>query len=210
MRATVEGKHEEELTLTMQSVSDTPERDQVPSEVLYAECDSPIGPLQLASDGRAITALYMNPQRHAPPDRHRWRAVSAESVPVLRDGLRQLAEYFEGARRAFTLPLALVGTVMQQRVWMALRDIPFGETVSYGTIARRIGHPAASRAVGAANGRNPIAIIVPCHRVIGADGSLTGFGGGLDRKRWLLTHEARVRGTAGEGDAAWGDLFSVR
>jgi methylated-DNA-[protein]-cysteine S-methyltransferase len=102
---------------------------------------------------------------------------------------RQLKEYFAGKRREFALPLRLDGTEFQQRVWGELTKIPFGETRSYGQLAKRLNNPNGSRAVGLANGRNPIAIIVPCHRVIGADGSLTGYGGGLPRKRWLLAHE---------------------
>jgi methylated-DNA-[protein]-cysteine S-methyltransferase len=102
---------------------------------------------------------------------------------------RQLKEYFAGTRRKFDLRLRMQGTDFQQRVWRTLTEIPYGETWSYGQLAKHIGSPNASRAVGLANGRNPIAVIVPCHRVIGADGSLTGFGGGLPRKRWLLTHE---------------------
>jgi O-6-methylguanine DNA methyltransferase len=108
----------------------------------------------------------------------------------LRAAAEQLDQYFAGARRRFDLPLDLPGTPFQQRVWQALSEIPFGETLSYGQLAARIGKPGAARAVGLANNRNPISIIVPCHRVIGADGSLTGYGGGLDRKRWLLAHEA--------------------
>jgi methylated-DNA-[protein]-cysteine S-methyltransferase len=107
----------------------------------------------------------------------------------LGEAVRQLSEYFAGTRRTFHLPLRLQGTEFQQRVWRELTEIPYGETWSYGQLARRIGNPNASRAVGLANGRNPISILVPCHRVIGADGSLTGYGGGLERKQWLLAHE---------------------
>jgi methylated-DNA-[protein]-cysteine S-methyltransferase len=105
----------------------------------------------------------------------------------------QLQDYFAGALRKFDLPLSLEGTDFQKRVWAGLLEIPFGETVSYGELARSVGRPSASRAVGMANGRNPIAVIVPCHRVIGASGSLVGYGGGLDRKVWLLQHEASHR-----------------
>ncbi|HMA45123.1 MAG TPA: methylated-DNA--[protein]-cysteine S-methyltransferase, partial [Gemmatimonadales bacterium] len=104
----------------------------------------------------------------------------------------QLDDYFARRRAVFDLPLAAAGTPFQQRVWRALRQIPFGATESYAGLARRLGAPAAARAVGAANGQNPIPIIVPCHRVIGADGDLTGFGGGLERKRWLLAHEGAI------------------
>ncbi|MPZ99425.1 MAG: methylated-DNA--[protein]-cysteine S-methyltransferase [Dehalococcoidia bacterium] len=105
------------------------------------------------------------------------------------EATRQLREYFAGARDRFDLPLAPRGSEFQLRVWLALREIPPGATTSYGAIARAVGRPSASRAVGAANGQNPISIVVPCHRVIGASGALTGYGGGLDRKRWLLNHE---------------------
>ncbi len=106
---------------------------------------------------------------------------------------RQLSEYFSGRRTSFDLPLAPRGTAFQQRVWAELVAIPFGGRATYGELARRIGRPAASRAVGAANGANPIAIVIPCHRVVGSDGSLTGYGGGLPLKRWLLAHEAGAR-----------------
>src|SRR5690606_26543840 len=105
------------------------------------------------------------------------------------DAARQLREYFEGARTTFDLPLAAHGSEFQRRVWATLMEIPAGETRSYGWVAERIGRPSASRAVGAANGQNPIVIVVPCHRVVGANGTLTGYGGGLQRKRWLLEHE---------------------
>jgi methylated-DNA-[protein]-cysteine S-methyltransferase len=145
--------------------------------------DSPLGPLVLAARGEALVGLHL-PGSAAPAP-----AGTPRATPVLARAAAQLAEYFGGSRRAFDLPLAADGTPFQQAVWAALRTIPFGATWSYGALARRIGQPAASRAVGAANRRNPIAIIIPCHRVIGADGSLTGFGGGLTAKRFLLAHE---------------------
>lgn len=148
---------------------------------------SPIGPLRLVAGIDAITHLYLPP--HDEP-----AAVREGSTPLLERAAAQLAEYFAGERREFELPLEPRGTGFQERVWSALLAIPFGETRSYGEQARAIGRPAASRAVGAANGRNPIAIIVPCHRVIGSNGSLTGFGGGLPAKKWLLDHERRVAG----------------
>ncbi|MEP6769217.1 MAG: methylated-DNA--[protein]-cysteine S-methyltransferase [Acidobacteriota bacterium] len=113
------------------------------------------------------------------------------------DVRRQLAEYFEGQRTSFDLPLAPAGTVFQRRVWEELVRIPFGERLTYGELARRLGRPAAFRAVGAANGANPIAIVIPCHRVVGSDGSLTGYGGGLPLKRWLLDHEGGRRKAEG-------------
>lgn len=152
----------------------------------YGMLASPIGELMLISDGAAVTGLYMQNQKHAA---RRARAVRNEVK--LKRPLAQLKAYFAGDLRDFDLPLAAAGTPFQQRVWRALRDIPYGETISYGELARRIGQPTASRAVGLANGQNPISIVVPCHRVIGANGSLTGYGGGLERKRWLLAHEAK-------------------
>jgi methylated-DNA-[protein]-cysteine S-methyltransferase len=148
--------------------------------------DSPIGPLGLYADGDELVGLEL-PGRDPLPARE-------QRTPVLDRAATQLAEYFAGKRRAFDLPLAPRGTGFQERVWRALVAIPFGVTCSYGDLAQTIGRPSASRAVGAANGKNPIAIIVPCHRVIGANGTLTGYGGGLPIKRWLLDHEAKLAG----------------
>lgn len=155
--------------------------------VRYDLLDSPLGELLLTSNGRALTGLYMDPHRRGPQPAEDWRRDSA----ALRAAGQQLRAYFAGELFAFELPLEPIGTDFQRRVWRALCTIPYGETISYGDQARRAGNPAAARAVGAANGRNPISIVVPCHRVIGADGSLTGYGGGLERKRWLLAHERR-------------------
>jgi methylated-DNA-[protein]-cysteine S-methyltransferase len=148
--------------------------------------ESPIGRLLLTSDGTALTGLHMEPFRKA-QSTDGW--VEDITVGPLAPAVRQLREYFDGNRREFDLPLAFQGTAFQTRVWRELVGIPYGQTWSYGKLAKRIDKPSASRAVGLANGRNPIAILVPCHRVIGADGSLTGYGGGLERKRWLLAHE---------------------
>ena len=147
---------------------------------------SPIGRLLLTTDGTALTGLFMEPFRKAQTT-DGW----AEDIAVgpLAAAVRQLGEYFGGTRREFDLPLRSQGTPFQTRVWRELVEIPYGQTWSYGELAQRIDKPSASRAVGLANGRNPISIVVPCHRVIGADGSLTGYGGGLERKRWLLAHE---------------------
>jgi len=153
---------------------------------VFTHFQSPIGRLLLTSDGTALTGLYMEPS-HEAQSLGGW-SEDATAAPLTAT-LQQLSEYFAGARRVFDLPLRLEGTVFQQRVWRELTVIPYGETWSYGQLARRIGKPSASRAVGLANGRNPISILVPCHRVIGADGSLTGYGGGLERKQWLLAHE---------------------
>jgi methylated-DNA-[protein]-cysteine S-methyltransferase len=157
--------------------------------MLYCTVDSPIGELLLAGDGKALRLLHMQAG-----DRHRIRAQPGwtRSEGQFAPAKAQLEEYFEGRRRRFDLPLEPDGSPFELAVWRALVDIPYGETVSYGEIAARIGRPGAARAVGVANARNPIAVIVPCHRVIGADGSLTGYGGGLERKRLLLDLEAGI------------------
>ncbi len=148
--------------------------------------ESPVGPLSLVSDGRALVTLAFAGQAH--PVRLIEEAEPGSDA-VLDAARGQLDAYFKGGIKRFDLPLAPRGTPFQERVWAALREIPYGETRSYGDVAAAVGAPRAVRAVGGANGSNPIAIIVPCHRVIGANGTLTGFGGGLDRKRFLLTHE---------------------
>jgi methylated-DNA-[protein]-cysteine S-methyltransferase len=153
----------------------------------FCYIESPIGRLLLSADAQALTGLYMGSPSKQPDLRKEWHEDPAAGVLPL--AARQLKEYFAGTRRKFDLPLHMNGTAFQQRVWRELTQIPFGATWSYGQLAKRIGNPNGSRAVGLANGRNPIAVIVPCHRVIGADGSLTGFGGGLPRKQWLLSHE---------------------
>jgi methylated-DNA-[protein]-cysteine S-methyltransferase len=153
----------------------------------FCYIDSPIGRLLLTCDDHALTGLYMEPEQA----RATGGGAQDASAAPLAAAARQLAEYFAGSRREFDLVLRLDGTVFQSRVWRELTKIPYGRTWSYGDLAKRIGKPSAPRAVGLANGRNPLSIVVPCHRVIGADGSLTGYGGGLPRKRWLLAHEAR-------------------
>lgn len=152
--------------------------------------ESPFQPLLLASDGQALTALYLASHRHGLAVPADW--VHDDNAAPFAAAREQLAAYFDGRLREFDLPLAPRGTPFQQRVWEALRQIPYGQTLSYGELARRIGHPAGARAVGLANGRNPVSIIVPCHRVIGADGRLVGYGGGLDCKQALLEFEANV------------------
>ncbi|MFE7298449.1 methylated-DNA--[protein]-cysteine S-methyltransferase [Streptomyces sp. NPDC057579] len=155
--------------------------------------DTPVGPLTLVADGDALSGLYMTDQRHRPPQETFGTPADPAEPPFART-IAQLRAYFRGELTTFDLPLALHGTPFQRRVWAALGTIPYGETLSYGQLAERLGNPAASRAVGLANGRNPIGIIVPCHRVVGANGSLTGYGGGLDRKRRLLTFERAADG----------------
>ncbi len=159
------------------------------SALLYTTIDSPIGELLLLGDGRALHGLYMQQGRRPVVLSPRWqREDGAFAEPV-----EQLCEYFAATRTSFDVPLAPHGTPFQLRVWRALQDIGYGETLSYGELARCVGQPSAARAVGMANGRNPIAVIVPCHRVIGADGTLTGYGGGIERKRVLLELESRTR-----------------
>ncbi|MCZ7415084.1 MULTISPECIES: methylated-DNA--[protein]-cysteine S-methyltransferase [unclassified Streptomyces] len=153
--------------------------------------DSPLGPLTLVAEDGVLRGLYMTDQRHRPPE----ASFGVPEPEGFADVTAQLGEYFAGERTAFSLPLALEGTPFQRTVWAALCEIPYGETVSYGELAEHIGRPTASRAVGMANGRNPVGIIVPCHRVVGASGSLTGYGGGLDRKLHLLDFERRTAAT---------------
>jgi methylated-DNA-[protein]-cysteine S-methyltransferase len=156
------------------------------TDLLYTKLDSPLGELLLVGEGQSLHGLYMQEGRTAIRVRAGWREAEE---PFAAAGT-QLAEYFAGRRRSFDLPLTMTGNTFERRVWSALQEIPYGESISYGEVARRIGQPTAARAVGLANGRNPISVIVPCHRVIGADGSLTGYGGGLERKRFLLDLEA--------------------
>jgi methylated-DNA-[protein]-cysteine S-methyltransferase len=156
----------------------------------YTEFESPVGTLLLASDGKSLVGLFMVEYLYGPEIGDGW--LRDDSVEPFEEAKQQLAAYFDGRLRDFDLPLTMHGTEFQRRVWDELLQIPFGSTISYGELARRLGDPRASRAVGTANGRNPISIIVPCHRVIGANGKLTGYGGGLWRKDALLTFEAMV------------------
>lgn len=162
----------------------------------WHEIVSPVGPLLLAADTGGLTHLHFQAGPHPLQPPGEWRHDAAPFAHAI----EQLAAYFCGKRRAFHLPLAPAGTPFQLSVWQALRAIPYGETVCYGDLARQLGHPNGARAVGLANGANPLPIIVPCHRVIGADGSLTGFGGGLPIKRALLSLE---------GAACVADLFAA-
>jgi methylated-DNA-[protein]-cysteine S-methyltransferase len=154
----------------------------------YTTIDSPIGELLLLGDGHALRGLYMQGGRKPIEVHESWERDDASFATVI----AQLGEYFAGERATFDIELELVGTPFQRRVWQGLLDIPYGETISYGELARRIDQPTAARGVGMANGANPIAVIVPCHRVIGSDGSLTGYGGGMERKRLLLDLENGV------------------
>lgn len=155
--------------------------------LFYSEMDSPVGTLWLLGDGERLQALYMREQRHRPPQPPGCER-NDQAFRLVRE---QLKAYFAGKLRKFEISLDAEGSDFQKRVWKALCQIPFGATESYGGVAKSIGNTNASRAVGLANGKNPIGIIVPCHRVVGANGSLTGYGGGLPRKQWLLEHEKR-------------------
>jgi methylated-DNA-[protein]-cysteine S-methyltransferase len=149
--------------------------------------DSPYGPLTLVADDGILCGLYMTGQRHRPPEE---TFGERDDLPAFGEATDQLKAYFAGELKEFTLELRLQGTPFQRSVWEQLRKIPYGETRSYGQLADALGNPTASRAVGLANGRNPVGVIVPCHRVVGANGSLTGYGGGLDRKQRLLDFES--------------------
>ncbi len=155
--------------------------------VFYTTLESPVGTLLLAGDSQALRMVSFQSSKHAEPPQADWKQDKAPFAEVI----RQLRAYFRGERKEFDLPLAPEGTEFQLRVWNRLRTIPYGETISYAQLAERIGNPKAVRAVGLANGSNPIPIIIPCHRVIGSDGSLTGFGGGLLTKKMLLELESK-------------------
>jgi methylated-DNA-[protein]-cysteine S-methyltransferase len=158
---------------------------------MWTEVASPIGAIRLIAREDTLTGVFMLKHKYGPdgfPEEDRGRS------PVLDEAARQLAAYFEGSLRDFDVPLAPEGSDFQRQVWDELLRIPFGETTSYLALAKRIGDARHVRAVGTANGRNPISIMIPCHRVVGSDGSLVGYGGGLERKRWLLDHETRVSG----------------
>ncbi|MGE0097377.1 MAG: methylated-DNA--[protein]-cysteine S-methyltransferase [Hydrogenophaga sp.] len=158
---------------------------------VFAEWQGPLGPMVLAATPQGLSGIWFQGQRHG-PDTSAWQR--ATDVAVLQQAMTQLAAYFAGRRKAFDLPLDLrAGTAFQQRVWQALLEIAPGGTTSYGALSKRIGSPGAVRAVGAAVGRNPVSIVVPCHRVIGTDGSLTGYAGGLERKIALLALEGATR-----------------
>jgi methylated-DNA-[protein]-cysteine S-methyltransferase len=156
--------------------------------IYYSEIESPLGSLFVQGDGESVTGLYL-------PQHKGWSGLDdswKRSDEPFREVRDQLADYFAGERQQFDLPIRPAGTPFQQQVWEALTQIPFGATMTYSELAERVGKPFASRAVGAANGRNPISIIVPCHRVIGANGKLTGYAGGVERKKWLLELERSV------------------
>jgi len=150
----------------------------------FVTIDTPVGPVRIAASGGLIREIHLDAK-----DDDGARDTDRADAAVARRAAEQLEAYFAGTLTTFDLPLGAEGTDFQRAVWRELSRIPYGTVASYGEIARRVGRPTASRAIGAANGRNPIAIVVPCHRVIGADGTLTGYAGGLWRKEWLLAHE---------------------
>jgi methylated-DNA-[protein]-cysteine S-methyltransferase len=160
----------------------------LPTMILYRQLDSPVGLLTVAATDAGLHAIEFPRNRH-PADREGWMRGDHRLLDL---AVRQLDDYFAARRRVFELPLAPRGTDFQRTVWMTLAGIGYGETISYAQLAQRVGRPTAMRAVGAANGRNPLPIVLPCHRVIGADGALTGFGGGLPTKQFLLELEGAL------------------
>jgi methylated-DNA-[protein]-cysteine S-methyltransferase len=173
------------------------ENEKMDSRIFFTTIDSPVGALFLTSNGEAIIELFMEKHKGGPKPIRDWRRDDG----LFREAADQLRAYFAGELTEFDLPLATDGAPFQQRVWAELRKIPYGSTISYGDLARRIGNPKASRAVGAANGSNPISIIIPCHRLIGSNGKLTGYGGGIERKKFLLEFEAE---TLAKRSIEWG------
>jgi methylated-DNA-[protein]-cysteine S-methyltransferase len=171
------------------TVHDTTVHDTSTERTYAATIGSPVGDLVIVVTDRALRAVLWADEDAREPPIDGAVHVSPDDHPVLRDTVDQLGEYFDGRRTEFDLPLDPVGTPFQLAVWNVLRTIPYGDTLTYGEQAARLGDPNKARAVGAANGRNPISIVVPCHRVVGSSGKLTGFGGGLDAKAWLLDHE---------------------
>ena len=157
--------------------------------LVYDEFRSPQGPMVIAATAKGVAGVYFKGQKHFPETRD-WRRDPRH--PALRQAKRELQEYFARRRRRFTVPVDPAGTPFQRAVWKAIAKVRFGGTLTYGELARRAGHPGSARAAGAATGRNPLGILVPCHRIVGADGSLTGYAGGLARKRALLALERRT------------------
>jgi methylated-DNA-[protein]-cysteine S-methyltransferase len=160
----------------------------------HAVLDGPLGPITVVGQEGALAGLHLAEARHLPPDDRLGERDDA-TLPALQE---QLTAYLAGQLQVFDVDLAPVGTPFQAAVWAALRRVPYGTTTTYGALAAAVGRPSAVRAVGAANGRNPVCLVVPCHRVVGADGSLTGYAGGLDRKRFLLELERRAAGDPGQ------------
>ena len=165
---------------------------QLPRETVWEDVASPLGPLTVLASDHGVHAIAFEGDRTEQAKTNLPRAVNH---PIINEVVEQLAMYFDGTLKVFDLPLDLRGTDFQKRVWKLLLDIPFGQTRTYGDIARTLGNVEASQAVGAANGKNPVAIVVPCHRVIGASGHLTGYAGGMEKKKFLLTHEGVIQPT---------------
>ena len=165
---------------------------QLPRETVWEEAASPIGPLIVLASDNGVHAIAFESER---TDQAKINLPRAVNHPIINAAVEQLAMYFDGTLKVFDLPLDLRGTDFQKRVWELLLEIPFGETQTYGDIARALGNAGASQAVGAANGKNPVAIVVPCHRVIGASGHLTGYAGGMEKKQFLLIHEGVIQPT---------------
>jgi len=168
---------------------------KVNTPLTFSRLSTPIGELVLTASDAALTGVYFPTSRRGPAPTHQagWiQATTGPAAEVLARARQQLEEYFARSRTTFELPLEALGSAFEHRVWNALRTIPYGTTTSYGALAKLLGDKMATRAVGLANGKNPIPIIVPCHRVVGANGELTGFGGGLRAKRWLLEHEGAL------------------
>ncbi len=165
---------------------------QLPQETVWKNVSSPLGLLTILASDNGVHAIAFGSDRTEQAKINLSRAVNH---PIIDATIKQLAMYFEGTLKVFDLPLDLCGTDFQKRVWKLLLEIPFGETRTYGDIARALGNAGASQAVGAANGKNPVAIVVPCHRVIGASGHLTGYAGGMEKKKFLLTHEGVIQPT---------------
>ena len=175
--------------------------------VVYFDCmPSPLGEMVLASDGDALSGAWFDGQRHQPAAGPAWQR--RPDLPILRRATVQLAEYFAGGRIEFDLPLALAGTPFQREVWHAIAGVRYGETIAYRELAARAGRPASIRAAGAATGRNPLSIVIPCHRIVGADGALTGYAGGLARKRSLLALERAMAAAATVRHAAQSAAFA--
>lgn len=165
---------------------------QLPRETVWKDVASPLGPLTVLASDNGVHAIAFESDR---TEQAKINLSRTENHPIINAAIKQLAMYFEGTLKVFDLPLDLRGTNFQKRVWELLLDIPFGQTRTYGDIAQALGNAGASQAVGAANGKNPVAIVVPCHRVIGASGHLTGYAGGMEKKKFLLTHEGVIQPT---------------
>ena len=164
------------------------ERTERNGALCYSTVKTPIGELLLVAEADALTGVYFAGRDHAPATHAGW--MSSAEHPVIRQAAKQLGEYFAGKRNSFSLPLRLTGTDFQERVWQQIALVPYGKTISYSELAKRVGAPEAVRAAGTTTGRNPVSIVVPCHRIVGKNGSMRGFAGGLKRKQFLLELEA--------------------